>query len=230
MTTRLNLFVIFFVGAIALIANQATVAAETNAPQIHVKARFIEVSQDTLKSIWEAGTVVSETETNTVEIIPSDKFKPLLHQLENAETETLAEPEVTTMSGRQTQMRSAAIQDILTGFGFTTNPAISPTKQFEIGPTIDVVPKVFVDGYTINLTFAVREMVMTVNVWDNQTVVLGNLKDKFVGANAEKNSSVTNKTLLLFVTATLVDPAGNRVHSENELRELEKKNAIPPQN
>ena len=85
---------------------------------------------------------------------------------------------------------------------------ISPiTTQVEIGPTLDVVPVVLADGYTINLTlipsllefdgydtppvvpgvsgvvqvptalpkFTVREVVTTVNVWDNQTVILGGL-------------------------------------------------------
>src|SRR4029077_6869977 len=98
----------------------------------------------------------------------------------------------------------------------TPNSAIVPvTQQFEIGPTLDVVPYVLSDGYTVNLTlipqvlqflqydpvptvpgflpsvstppggvstlptvlphFTVREIVTTVNVWDNQTVVLGGL-------------------------------------------------------
>lgn len=147
--------------------------------------------------------------------------------------------------------------------------AITPnTQQFEIGPTLDVVPYVLSDGYTINLTlipqllqfdqydpvptvpgvtaanvvtvptvlphFTVREVVTTVNIWDNQTVVLGGLisstvnatKDKIpflgdlpvVGRLFQSQSKVTSKkNLMIFVTATIVDPAGNRVHSDDEL-------------
>jgi general secretion pathway protein D len=147
--------------------------------------------------------------------------------------------------------------------------AITPnTQQFEIGPTLDVVPYVLSDGYTINLTlipellqfdqydsvptvpgvtvanvvtlptvlphFTVREVVTTVNIWDNQTVVLGGLisssisttKDKVpflgdlpvVGRLFQSQSKVTSKkNLMIFVTATIVDPAGNRVHSDDEL-------------
>jgi general secretion pathway protein D len=147
--------------------------------------------------------------------------------------------------------------------------AITPnTQQFEIGPTLDVVPYVLSDGYTINLTlipellqfnqydpvptvpgvtvanvvtlptvlphFTVREVVTTVNIWDNQTVVLGGLisssvsttKDKVpflgdlpvVGRLFQSQSKVTSKkNLMIFVTATIVDPAGNRVHSDEEL-------------
>ena len=147
--------------------------------------------------------------------------------------------------------------------------AITPnTQQFEIGPTLDVVPYVLADGYTINLTlipevlqfngydavpvvpgvsvagvvqvptvlphFSVREVVTTVNIWDNQTVVLGGLisssiqatKDKVpflgdlpvLGRLFQSQSKVQQKkNLMIFVTATIVDPAGNRVHSDDEL-------------
>jgi general secretion pathway protein D len=141
-------------------------------------------------------------------------------------------------------------------------------QQFEIGPTLDVVPYVLADGYTINLTlipellefdgydtppaipaitaqnvvqlpvvlphFTVREVATTVNIWDNQTVVLGGLisssiqneKDKVpflgdlpvVGRLFQSQSKVTEKkNLMIFVTATIIDPAGNRVHSDDEL-------------
>jgi general secretion pathway protein D len=83
-------------------------------------------------------------------------------------------------------------------------------------------------------TFSVRQVVTTVNIWDNQTVVLGGLissstsstKDKipvlgdipWVGNLFQSSSkSVTKKNLMIFVTATIVDPAGNRVHSDDEL-------------
>jgi general secretion pathway protein D len=146
--------------------------------------------------------------------------------------------------------------------------AITPvTQQFELGPTLDVVPYVLSDGYTVNLTlipqllqfngydtpptvpgvqatvvtvptalpdFTVRSVVTTVNIWDNQTVVLGGLisssiqttKDKvpflgdlpLVGRAFQSQTKTTQKqNLMIFVTATIVDPAGNRVHSDDEL-------------
>jgi type II secretory pathway component GspD/PulD (secretin) len=157
-------------------------------------------------------------------------------------------------------------------------PAISPvTQQFELGPTLDVVPYVLSDGYTVNLTlipqllqfngydtpptvpgvpatvitvptalpdFTVRSVVTTVNIWDNQTVVLGGLisssiqttKDKvpflgdlpLVGRAFQSQTKTTQKqNLMIFVTATIVDPAGNRVHSDDELPFAQ--NAIPAQ-
>lgn len=82
--------------------------------------------------------------------------------------------------------------------------------------------------------FTVRQVVTTVNIWDNQTIVIGGLissstastKDKVpvlgdlpgIGALFQSSSkTVQKKNLMIFVTATIVDPAGNRVHSDDEL-------------
>jgi general secretion pathway protein D len=87
---------------------------------------------------------------------------------------------------------------------------------------------------TVLPTFTVRQVVTTVNVWDHQTVVLGGLitstvqstKDKvpmlgdlpLFGRFFQSQSKVSAKdNLMIFVTATIVDPAGNRVHSDDEL-------------
>jgi general secretion pathway protein D len=82
--------------------------------------------------------------------------------------------------------------------------------------------------------FRLRQVVTSAVVWDGQTVVLGGLisedvtrvKDKvpvlgdlpFVGRLFRSESSRTLKrNLLVFVTPTIIDPAGNRVHAEEEL-------------
>ena len=97
---------------------------------------------------------------------------------------------------------------------------------------------------TVLPAFTVRQVITTVNVWDGQTVVLGGLitsqttsqKDKvpvigdlpFVGRLFQSQSKVAvKKNLMIFVTATIVDPAGNRVHSDDELPFAQT--AIPPQ-
>lgn len=82
--------------------------------------------------------------------------------------------------------------------------------------------------------FRVRQVVTTSIVWDGQTVVLGGLiaenvtkhKDKvpvlgdipFLGRlfRSESTSS-EKKNLVVFVTPTIIDPAGNRVHSKDNL-------------
>jgi general secretion pathway protein D len=92
--------------------------------------------------------------------------------------------------------------------------------------------------------FTVRQVITTVNIWDHQTVVIGGLvsstvsseNDKvpmigdlpFVGKLFQSSSKIsTKKNLMIFVTATIVDPAGNRVHSDDELPFAQS--PLPPQ-
>ena len=92
--------------------------------------------------------------------------------------------------------------------------------------------------------FTVRQVVTTVNIWDNQTIVVGGLVSSEVQNNKDKvpilgdiplmgrlfqsqSKTVSRKNLMIFVTATIVDPAGNRVHTDDELPFAQ--NAIPPQ-
>jgi type II secretory pathway component GspD/PulD (secretin) len=197
-------------------------------------------------------------------------------------TEILAQPEVTTVSGRQARMKTVNIQTVVTGVNYmaltlpgitTTNDDQGPlyvTKPMEFGPILDVIPCVLADGYTIALTviptvteflgydenptnrvavyvngkktwvtpplprFHQSQMATSVNVWDGQTVVLGGLESETVGTLKDKvpllgdlpllgklfrsESKTTNKKkLLIFLTPTLIDPAGNRIHTEEEM-------------
>jgi general secretion pathway protein D len=82
--------------------------------------------------------------------------------------------------------------------------------------------------------FRLRQVVTSTIVWDGQTVVIGGLlldettktKDKvpflgdmpFLGRLFRSESTAGKKTILvIFVTPKIIDPAGNRVHSEDNL-------------
>jgi general secretion pathway protein D len=133
--------------------------------------------------------------------------------------------------------------------GYTINltliPSVTEFTGYDTPPPIPginnnnvvVVP-------TILPRFTIRQVVTTVNIWDNQTVVLGGLissqitttKDKvpvlgdlpLMGTLFQSQSKTSvKKNLMIFVTATIVDPAGNRVHSDDELPFLQS--TIPPQ-
>jgi general secretion pathway protein D len=92
--------------------------------------------------------------------------------------------------------------------------------------------------------FRVREVVTSCNVWDGQTVVLGGMisetitkiKDQIpvlgdlplVGRLFQSESTDSQKqNLLIFVTPTIIDPAGNRVHNDDDMPF--SRNSIPPQ-
>ncbi|HXG48606.1 MAG TPA: hypothetical protein VNO52_13345, partial [Methylomirabilota bacterium] len=82
--------------------------------------------------------------------------------------------------------------------------------------------------------FRLRQVVTSAVVWDGQTVVLGGLISENVTRMKDKvpvlgdlpvagrlfrseSFSTKKKNLLIFVTPTIIDPAGNRVHSEEEM-------------
>ena len=133
--------------------------------------------------------------------------------------------------------------------GYTLNltliPSLTEFNGYDTAPTIpgvNVANVVMVP--TILPDFTVRQVITTVNIWDNQTVVLGglissqiqNTKDKvpvlgdlpLLGTLFRSQSKISvKKNLMIFVTATIVDPAGNRVHSDDELPFLQS--TIPPQ-
>jgi general secretion pathway protein D len=151
------------------------------------------------------------------------------------------------------------------------------TVPVPLGPTLDVLPHVSADGYTIQLNllptvteflgyeetaytasvgnvnnlppyplphFRVRQITTTAIVWDGQTVALGGLiaervakiKDKvpvlgdlpLVGRLfRSEGTSSAKRNLVIFVTPTIIDPAGNRIHTEDNLPY--DPNKIPPQ-
>ena len=181
-------------------------ATNTIIPEIYLKARLIEVEQDGAfnwyLSNFVSGTVLANGEspskmpisaTNPLAtitgVLTDPNFHVVLHALElRPGFKTLAEPEVVTSNGRQTQIRE--------------------TAQTGAGAIVNLVPNLLSDGYTINLKAMVTAPVSLsaqVNMHDGQTVVL---------SKAEKSS---DKQLIVLVTATIVDPVGNRVHSADNL-------------
>jgi Flp pilus assembly secretin CpaC len=104
------------------------------------------------------------------------------------------------------------------GYDNPTNTTVAYTRS---GERIDVP--------IVLPVFRVQRVTITLNLWDNQTAVLGGLPEiDYINGNevADKSKS-SDKELLVLVTATLVDPAGNRIHSDDEIPFSQK--GIPPQ-
>jgi general secretion pathway protein D len=225
-------------------------------------------------------------------IMTDPQFRVAINAIEQRTgNDLLSAPRITTLSGRQTHIAAQDLQYIVTTTTVTETSttggglaggsgAVAPSigysaSPFSFGPTLDVLPTVSADGFSIQMTlvptytefvgydppgqfvpqaeaatgstigvpltaqlplphFRVREVVTTCNVWDGQTVVLGGLigetitkiNDKvpmlgdlpLVGKLFQSQSSdATKENLLIFVTPTIIDPAGNRVHTDEEM-------------
>ena len=152
-------------------------------------------------------------------------------------------PGVSAITPNTQQVETGPVLDVVPyvlSDGYTINLTLIPSLVDFVGyatppPVQNVTGNLNVVQLPVVLPdFTVRQVVTTVNIWDNQTVVIGGLvssatastKDKVpvlgdlpaVGVLFQSSSKqVTKKNLMIFVTATIVDPAGNRVHSDDEL-------------
>jgi general secretion pathway protein D len=114
--------------------------------------------------------------------------------------------------------------------GYDNPGQFTPTAQGAAGSTIGIALSA-----TLPLPhYRLRDVVTTCNVWDGQTVVLGGLIAETITKTSDKvpvlgdlpligrlfqsqSSDSTKQNLMIFVTPTLIDPAGNRLHSDDEM-------------
>jgi hypothetical protein len=181
--------------------------------QIHLKARFISFPTDGLQALgvsWASGAQGGKTG-----LLTEQQFKIINQALQGAsDVETLAEPEAVMSNGRQTEMRATQLVSV-------------SGEPVEVGPTIDVVPHFLTNSSTFNLTLIATLVQLTgdpskpgaqtiqavnqVNLSPGQTVVLENEIPSGGWLPDSTNMSAGHRSLLVFVTPTAVDEAGNRI-------------------
>jgi general secretion pathway protein D len=133
--------------------------------------------------------------------------------------------------------------------GYTVNLTLIPTLTefvgYETPPTLPPLPAGAILVPAVLPAFRARQVVTTVNVWDGQTVVLGGLILENVQKINDKvpvlgdiplmgrlfrseSKSTQKKNLMIFVTPTIIDQAGNRLHTEEEMP-FYTQTSVPPQ-
>ena len=145
--------------------------------------------------------------TGATGILGPAQFRVICKTLEQKEGfELLTESSVTTLSGRQCQIR--------------TGDDAAPGQPAASRAIVDLIPNLSADGYTIKLKATVsapETLNGEVNMYDHQTLLL---------STTEKTKP--DSQLIVLLTATLVDPVGNLVHADDELPFAQ--NGAPPQN
>jgi len=196
---------------------------------------------------------MSQKSQNLASVIALSVAAVLLGAVTAAQAQVINNPvQPSAITPQQQQVEVGPVLDVVPcvlSDGFTINLTLIPSlTEFAGYDTPPAIPGVNVANVvqvpTILPDFVVRQVVTTVNIWDNQTIVLGGLisssvqstKDKvpmlgdlpLVGRLFQSQSKTSvKKNLMIFVTATIVDPAGNRVHSDDELPFAQT--TIPPQ-
>ena len=119
--------------------------------------------------------------------------------------------------------------------GYTINLTVIPSLTkfwgYNTPPTNDVehINNDEIHPPAVLPDITVRQIARTLNLWDGQTVILSGLPEKnYVnGKETNEKPKTKDKELLVFITATIVDPAGNRIHSDDELPFAQR--GVPPQ-
>lgn len=124
--------------------------------------------------------------------------------------------------------------------GYSIQMSIVPTLSEFLGYDEDVATRfqAIVGNQQLQPTplprFRVRQVVTSAMVWDGQTIVLGGLIAENVRKSKDKvpmlgdipllgrlfrseHTRSEKKNLVIFVTPTIIDPAGNRVHAKDNL-------------
>ena len=241
-------------------------------PRIRIETCFIEVPEESARKAWNSlpPTVIAPSGTEFV-VLTRTKAAAVRKQLVLPGKNVLAAPEVVMFSLRQSQMKVETTQSIVTGINprALTPPGITITNGDEslvlatvslgIGVTLDILPCLMEDGYTLSVTavptstqflgyedkgtnrvavyvngqkkwisepprpnLRQRQMPAAAQVWDGQTLMLGNpeftVPDSLEGkVEPGESSGDGRKRLIVLVTPTLVDAAGNRVHTDEEM-------------
>lgn len=189
--------------------NVTAQAQQKMEPQINLRARFYTGADEALEFFKDNTTAV---------VVPAEMNKLLNHLKESDNAELLAVQQVTTLSGRQAQMRSSESKTNISTGAVTESVLLT-----------DVLPTLQADGYSVALNLTVagyddypggaalaesdakgnplplireRKMTTTTMTWDGQTVAMALRTD--------------DRRIVVFVTPTLIDPAGDRVHPATE--------------
>ncbi|PYM11275.1 MAG: hypothetical protein DME18_14415 [Verrucomicrobia bacterium] len=238
--------------------------------QILIEAKFMEMPTDAARKLGLDLPPPDATTNTWTRVLSAAQMQTFLRSaLQQTGADILSAPKVTTLSGRQTQITAVEIKTIVDGI---QPPALTPpgiqhtndvaaqvyrTSQVPVGPTLDLVPYVAADGYTIHLSampqvteflrydttierttrrrvwvdgeereavvplpiFRTREMAASADVYDGQTLVLGKPMVTVVSQQHDGQSTANaipeaaGKRLLVFITPTLIDPAGNPIHA-----------------
>ena len=125
--------------------------------QIHLKARFYSLPKETLTGMKSFLTLHSSGKAGFSGLLSENNFTNLLSWIEGRNgAESLAAPEITTLDGKQLQMRATQVISVITNIALLeTNGTVTMIPELEqvgTGPLLDATPRILADGSTIELS------------------------------------------------------------------------------
>lgn len=240
------------------------IVSQHNQPQLVIECKIAEVLDDGNPPPWylyqgsrprEGVQPANRSSTNSnppvgTGIMTGEQYRSVVKLLEAMPgTDILTPPILTTLSDRQGQFKVVEIRTFVTDMDVKDAKLQPITEQFELGPTVDVIPRVLEDGWSIQVKvlasireflgydkaalkaiqkkfekfkpapalpmFRYRVAPNTALVRDGHTLGLG-LGLFEVPDPKRPSAKPLRKFRTVFITTTIIDPAGNRVHAEEE--------------
>jgi len=209
--------------------------------QIMVETRFVELRQDHLKALGldflsnqasrPANPAPASTSTenrDAVIVLTASQAKATLQKVrEMTGVDVLSAPRMTTLSGRQAEIS-------VTQSGNVAGRAV------QLGPRLELLAMVADDGFTIGVNsiatltettgkerapeIRTRQVIGIADAYDGQTIVLG--ESAIERGRSDESTNPDGRRLLVFITPTIIDPAGSPVHTPDRMPFRE--DAIPP--
>jgi hypothetical protein len=192
--------------------------------QVTIDTKFAKLPAPMLKKIAFEAIGMDISGAGVSAILTEPQLRSLIHGFEQqAGADILAAPRVTTLNNRQANVQVVQMGDPDAG-------------EPKLGPSLVVMPAISADRLTINL-FAWARLAEPMSSQNDtgterkqvlQTAVSGNaiLKDgqtavlcQWEGRSENGNSVPLEDPacLVVLVTPTLIDPAGNRIHPAEEI-------------
>ena len=227
---------------------ERTVAELSNPPaQLNVKTRFLRLPDSLMRDLWTAIGVTRTDATNFSKILTPAQTSVLLRAISAKDHHNLInEASVTTLSGRQAEVQCVELKTILSN-NVPTQIPLGPTIDmtpilghdgWKIGLRI-VTTLRELTGYDeppdratledpANLSKAsgplphirLRQLSAHSTVPDGYSLILVNpldAKDELAGKPGDLDSHY-----VVLITPTVIDSAGNRVHTDTEIESLSK--------
>jgi beta-lactamase regulating signal transducer with metallopeptidase domain len=209
--------------------------------QLNIKTRFLRLPDAMLNDLQASRGIVQTVGSNSSKILTPAQTSVLLRAINTAKyhSNLLSEASVTTLSGRQAEVECVELHSIVSN---------NVPVQVPIGPAIDLTPRLGPEGWKISLRVlaTVRELlgyddpskiapedpsstpkpsgsvthirITDATVPDGYTLVVV----KPVGQKSElaKRSAASESHYAVLITPTVIDRAGNRLHTDAEIEAL----------
>jgi tetratricopeptide (TPR) repeat protein len=207
--------------------------------QLNFKTRFMEMSETEETEFWKrhSGGIQTPSGVRMIQLTDSEARKQLADWESKKAAELLSESSVTTLSGRQCQVQVVDLNTTVLTFTNAPTPHWE-TNAIPLGPTLDLLPTLSADTLRVDMVtkaslteflgyddpgngnppvprYRIRQLPVTATIWDGATLVIGGGVDE---QNQPANKPGDNrKRLVVMVTPTVIDPAGNRKNREADV-------------